>query len=375
MFRFTIAAGALALGLLTTLSAAHAQQDRENARIQFERGVGLYEAHDYQGALTAFQEAYRLAPHPTVRVNMANCYEHLDRPIEAIHHFERFLAESPNAPPQQRREVEGALERLRQQVGEVRLHVAPDGATITIDDAETRRAPVLEPVLLTAGTHSVVVTMDGYRTQRESVEVTGGSSQTVEVRLERGADEPAVASTGPADEPVEATDPATTDEPLAEPTQDEPVAEATGEGDEPIEIDEGDGGGWQFRLTVPTVIFASVAVALGAGAIVTGSLASSANSDFEDAVIRVNGASTDAERQAAREDGRSAADSANTLSIVTDVLLIGTIASAGAALFFFIVDGLNEDADSLVDNGEGVRIVATPVVSPNGGGAAVTGWF
>jgi len=373
MFRFTIAAGALALGLMTTLSVAHAQEDRENARIQFERGVGLYEAHDYDGALAAFQEAYRLAPHPTVRVNMANCYEHLDRPIEAIHHFERFLAESPNAPRQQRREVEGALERLRQQVGEVRLHVAPDGATITIDDAETRRAPVLEPVLMTTGTHTVVVTMDGYRTQRQSVEVAGGSTQTVDVRLERGADAPAVGSAGGAtDEPVEAD---TADEPLAEPTQDEPSAEATADADEPIEVPEDDGGGWQFRLTIPTVIFASVAVALGVGAIVTGSLASAANSDFEDAVVRVNGAGTEAERRQAREDGRSAADTANTLSIVTDVLLIGTIASAGAALFFFLVDGLNEDAASLVGNDEGLRLVATPAVTPNGGGVAVTGWF
>lgn len=371
MFRFTIAAGALALGLLTTLSVAHAQQDRENARIQFERGVGLYEAHDYEGALAAFQEAYRLAPHPTVRVNMANCYEHLDRPIEAIHHFERFLAESPNAPRQQRSEVEDALERLRQDVGEVRLHVAPDGATVTIDDAETRRAPILEPVRMTTGTHSIVVRMDGFRTHRQTIEVAGGSTQTVDVQLQRGADEPAVAATGS----VDATEGEPAEGSLAEPTQDEPMAEATAEDDEPIEVPEGDGGGWQFRLTVPTVIFGSVAVALGVGAIVTGSLASAANDEFENAVVRVNGASTDAERQLAREDGRSAADTANTLSIVTDVLLIGTIASAGAALFFFIVDGLDEDADSLVGNNEGVHIVATPAVTPDGAGVAVSGWF
>ena len=73
MIRFATFTGALALALITTFSVARAQDDREQARIQFERGVGLYESHDYEGALASFQEAYRLAPHPTVRVNMANC--------------------------------------------------------------------------------------------------------------------------------------------------------------------------------------------------------------------------------------------------------------------------------------------------------------
>ena len=129
MTRFAIVFAALTLITL----AAHAQDDREQARAQFERGVGLYEAQDYAGALAAFQEAYRIAPHPTVRVNMANCYEHLNRPIEAIHHFERFLAESPAAPRPQRRVVEGAGAALRCTIGEIPLSVSPGRARNTLD--------------------------------------------------------------------------------------------------------------------------------------------------------------------------------------------------------------------------------------------------
>ncbi|MBX3276174.1 MAG: PEGA domain-containing protein [Sandaracinaceae bacterium] len=364
MTRFAIVFAALTLFTF----GAHAQDDREQARAQFERGVGLYEAQDYAGALAAFQEAYRIAPHPTVRVNMANCYEHLNRPIEAIHHFERFLAESPGAPRPQRREVEGAVARLRGTVGEIRLAVTPDGARITIDEQETRIAPVLEPILMMVGTHSVVVAMDGYRTSRETIEVRAGDTQRVAIRLERGVDAPAVAAVEPVREPIASASEA----PAAAEDPDEPEAFADGSGGAPA---EDGGGGFTPRLTLPVVIFAAAAVGLGIGAIVTGSLAVAENDRFEEAVVRSNTAPTGAERRQARMDGESAADAANALSIVTDVLLIGTIAAAGAAAFFFIIDGLNDDAESIVGREGGV--LAAPTVSPqgDGGGVALIGWF
>lgn len=372
MFRFATFASALALGVISITGVASAQDDREQARIQFERGVGLYESHDYAGALEAFQEAYRLAPHPTVRVNMANCYEHLNRPIEAIFHFERFLAESPNAPRPQRREVEAAVTRLRGTVGEVRLAVAPDGARVVIDDAETRRAPVLEPILMTAGEHTVVVTMDGYRTARETIRIAGGDSQRVSIRLERGTDEPVVAATGPATGPP-ATDPAT--EPATEPVDepvDEPVAETAAEDAEPI-VDEGGGGGFTFRLTTPIIIFGAATAALGIGAIVTGVLAIDYNDQFEASVTRVN-MTSGAERRQARLDGQSAADTANALSIATDVLIVGTIAAAGATAFFIIIEGMREeDEGALV--GSRVSALPVPLLDPNGGGVGVVGSF
>ncbi|MCA9604654.1 MAG: PEGA domain-containing protein [Myxococcales bacterium] len=369
MIRFATFTGALALALITTFSVARAQDDREQARIQFERGVGLYESHDYEGALASFQEAYRLAPHPTVRVNMANCYEHLERPIEAIFHFQRFLSESPNAPRQQRREVEAAITRLRATVGEVTLAVAPDGAQIVIDDAETRRAPVLEPILMTTGDHTVVVSMNGYRTARETIHIAGGDSPRVQIRLERGTDEPVVAATGPTEEPVAEPVAEPLDEPTGEPT-DEPVEETATEDVEPV---ADDGGGFTFRLTPPVIIFGSATAALGVGAIITGVLAIDANNQFEDAVARAN-STTGAERQQARLDGQSAADTANTLSIVTDVLIIGTIAAAGATAFFIIIDGMQEEDDAAVAD-SGVRAVPVPMVDPNGGGVALVGSF
>ena len=63
---------------------ARAQDVRSRAREQFQRGVAAFEAGRYEEALAAFQEAFRLKPHPSVRLNMAACYEKLDRPREAL---------------------------------------------------------------------------------------------------------------------------------------------------------------------------------------------------------------------------------------------------------------------------------------------------
>ncbi|HHH26824.1 MAG TPA: hypothetical protein ENK57_00525 [Polyangiaceae bacterium] len=123
------------------------------------------------------------------------------------------------------------------------------------------------------------------------------------------------------------------------------------------------------------IIFGSAAVALGIGAIITGVLALSANDDFENALARFNAAGSAMERDQARADGLSAADSANTLSIVTDVLLVGAIASAGAAAFFLIIDGMNSDDEQASADLDGVRLRLAPSADQTGAGLTLLGAF
>ncbi len=183
MTRGSLVLGFVALAMLLAPGAVLAQDQREQARTQFNRGVEQYEAGNYQDALTSFQEAYRLAPHPTVRVNIANCYEQLNRPIEALFHFERFLEESHDAPAAQRREVQAAVHRLEGRVGRVSFRIAPDGALVRIDQTEIRRAPVLEPVRMTPGNHLVEVRMDGYAPVSREFIVEAGEPAEISIRL------------------------------------------------------------------------------------------------------------------------------------------------------------------------------------------------
>ncbi|UJR82540.1 PEGA domain-containing protein [Sandaracinus amylolyticus] len=352
---------ALALGIASSRAAAQ-DVDRERARTEFQRGVDAYGRADYPTALEAFQEAYRLAPHPMVRVNIANAYEQLDRPLEALFHFERFLAESPGASRDQRREVDAAVRRLRQRVGEIDLHVTPDGALVTIDGAEQRRAPIAEPVRVVAGDHTIDIQLDGYRAEHRTVSVAGGQTARVDVRLARAE---AVAASGvgaiaePTTEPggtepvVATAEPATEVEPIAEP---EPTPPSSGGG---------------FRILEGVWIAGAVTIAAGIAAGVTGGLALSANDDFERHVATYEDTSLpEAVREQARVDGRNAADTASTLAVVTDALLVTTILAAGTTAFLLIT---TQEGGMLADEETDVAVV--PMVGEGLAGAMVLGSF
>ncbi len=348
--------------MLAFAHPAFAQDEaaRAQAREQFALGVSRYQSGEYSSALEAFQEAYRLAPHPSVRVNMANCYERLSRPIEALHHFERFLAEAQNPSRAQRTEVQGAIQRLARQVGELRFAIVPDGATVIIDSSETRRTPILEPIRVTAGAHSVEVRMEGFRTERRSIEVAGGQSERISIRLERGSDPVAAVSEPPPEQTA-----ATSESPPPEAA----VAEA------PSETDAGSEGGFELRLTTGVVVGGSIALAFTLAAVISGSYAIVANNDFEGAVVRSNDPSLSrGERNLAREEGLRAADGARTASVLTDIFIVGAIAAAGVCTFFLIVDGMNPEAESLASAG-GVRLAAAPSIGRDGGGLVLSGSF
>lgn len=364
--------GALALVILSTAAPAEVQAQAEDARDQarqnFGAGVEAFEAGQYETALGSFQEAYRLAPHPSVRVNMANCYEHLDRPLEAMFHYEHFLTESPDAPPAQRAEVEAALRGLRDRVGEVTVRVVPDGALVRIDEAEVRRTPILHTIRMVPGNHLLEVRAEGFRSVRREFIVEGGEPADIAIRLERGEDPvaeplPAVTAAAPAAEGAVVTAPrADLEGELGAPGSDD----VTGE-----QPPADSGGG--YVLTTPTIIAGAATGGFLVATVITGIMALGANGDFDDAVARSNDPSlSDAERAEARQDGLDAQDRANTLSTLTDVFLITTIVGAGATAALFFLTQPDEDEE--VARGPRLRS-AMAAATPDGGAIVFSGDF
>lgn len=382
--------------LVPTTAAAQSADERAQARTEFERGRSAFEAGAFTEALEHFQEAYRIAPHPSVRVNIANCYDRLERPLEALFHFEHFLAEAERPPAAQRREVEASIRRLQARVGTIALQVTPDGAQITIDQSEQRRAPVAEPVRVVAGSHTVEIRLDGFVTERQTVEVQGGGSARVAVRLRR----PEVA-TAPTTSATTATAPtATTTTTTAAtttaaattttaPTTAAPTTTATTTAATPaaaasepavvaarepaIEVERepapaaSSGGG--LRITEPVVIGASITGVAIVTAAIFGPLSLASNGSFEDAVARSNDPSlTDAEREQARQDGLSSASQARTFAAVTDVALIGGVVAAGATTVFFVLAQNEDEQDT-------ASAWVLPVVSPTTVGVTAAGRF
>lgn len=348
-YRIVLAA-TLVFGALTASSVqAQEEDERAAARAAFERGVNAYGEERWEEALSAFQEAYRVAPHPSVRVNMANCYVHLARPVEALGHFERFLVEiGDEGDPAQKREVRRQIEELRGQIGETFLRIEPEGATVTIDGHTTRRAPILDALKLSAGTHHIEVSMDGYATVERDFEVEGGERHELRVELEEGA-APAL--------PTEGADELGSDVEGDEPTDEEEFEEDLVE-EEPEESGPG--------MTIPMTawIGAGATAGLVVGAVVLAGFAKKNENDFNDAVARYE-STTGAERAAAREDGIDAANRADRLALTADILGIAGVLAAGATVFFFFWDQ--------PDHQDGVAVI--PTGSQDGAGLVLTGQF
>ncbi|HKU44765.1 MAG TPA: PEGA domain-containing protein [Polyangiales bacterium] len=287
------------------------------ARELFQRGVDAYDRGVYYEALQAFQEAYQLRPHPSVRVNIANCYDKLDRPAEAIQAFEQFLGSGAGSQ-QQQREVQDALDKLRKRVGRLVLRVQPDGARVVIDNAEERRAPLPDSVLLKAGRHQVSASLDGHETALRVIDIQAEATTELLITLPR-LDAPPLAAAAPAPAPPPAAAPAPTPPPAAPAVTLAPAAMAAAP-----KAAESPG------LPATVWIAGGVTVAALMGAIITGQLALAADREFNGDLAAVRNMSlSNAQRAAAWEHGNQAADRAHTYAITTDVLLstaiVGTV--------------------------------------------------
>ncbi len=273
-------AGAFALMTASASAQQPSPEDRAQARTHFLSGVSAYGRREWTVALEAFQSAYRLAPHPSVRVNMANCFVELGRPVEALENFERFLAEAPNAQPAQRLAVEAHVRELRSTIGEVTVTTSPGDAAGSPVVPEPRPTPP-SPVAVVAPSPPV----------------------------------PTVARVSLEETPAR---PAESAEPRTEPRQDFAPR----------------------RHGPPPAVFWTAVGVTGAASIalgVFGALALSAQSDFDASVRAVRSGTGDPE--ASRQQGLTAADRADRYALFSDVALALAATGLGAAVtLFFLTD-------------------------------------
>lgn len=290
-----------------------------SARKLFQAGVGHFEAGRYAEALGNFEQAYRLKPHPSVQVNIANCYDKLKRPVEAIEHFELFMA-SPEGSPAQRTEVESALARLTKQVARLVLRLQPASTRTALDEqADARR----ESIWVGPGKHRLTWSADGYQTESRSVEPQAGEVMEVTAQL--------VSLTAAEPEPIAVPlmRPATPfiDPPPAPEAAVIPTTTAAASGNENPD---------DARAT-RLWISGSATLLLGVTAVITGQLALAANEDFDINLRAVRNSSlTEPQRAGAWARGRDASDRAEAFATTTDILLLLTLAGAGLTTYFYL---------------------------------------
>lgn len=335
--------GAARLGAATSICFA-----QEDARARFEAGVAAYDSKNYEEALKAFSEAYRIKPHPVVRLNLANCYERLGQPREAEMQYQKFLEEMPESPKVP--EVKRSLARISKRIGTIHFDIEPANSNVTIDgEAIDPHAPHR----VSAGRYTVSVAAPGYTSRSEEIAVPGGSEPHMRIHLERDMGASELSSEPSAEN--------------AESLEDGPDRGSEENEDEVAEQETvSDGGG---DIPTATWIAGGAAVVLAAGAIAFGIMALSTNADFDDADARSNDLSLSAAaRDSAVAEGEELADEANSLALAADLLWLGSAAAATTAVIFL----LTADDDEAVEDHS---FTAAPAIGPYGVGATIQGSF
>ncbi len=98
-------------------SPSAAERDEQEARAAFQRGDELYLEGDYEGAVSAFEEAYAKSGRIEMLFNLANAHERLGHYAEAALSLRGYI---PHSPEHHRPALERRLARLSRLADEKR---------------------------------------------------------------------------------------------------------------------------------------------------------------------------------------------------------------------------------------------------------------
>lgn len=191
---------------LESAAVAPTERDRAEALRLLREGNRLFDEGSYQEALTRYQEAHARVHSTKLLFNLAQAYRMLERPVEALDLYERFLVEVPDAAPALRAEAERQRANLEQRVAMLDVTAEGDrgdvivGARVSVDGADEGVTPLGRPVRVTLGPHQIVVEPSDAAAAPfiARVDVSAGQRLVVTARL-------APAPTAPA--PVSAIEP------------------------------------------------------------------------------------------------------------------------------------------------------------------------
>jgi tetratricopeptide (TPR) repeat protein len=168
---------------LATSAAARADDDTNykslTAAAVEEHGLGHYEE-----ARALFAKAHAIDPNARTLWGMGVAAFEARQYVDAIGLLEAALKEQRKPlTSAQRKQAESLLERSRDFVVRLPLHVEPRNAQVTIDGRVIQPDPD-NPVLLDAGTHQIVISAPGYEELTRSMRWSAGDAPAWDVQLE-----------------------------------------------------------------------------------------------------------------------------------------------------------------------------------------------
>lgn len=178
-------ATATALLLLAVAPRASAQSegDKKQAQALQAEGLRLMQKGDNQGAVSKFEEAFRLVASPKILFNMGKAHLALGDEVKALEELERFLDEAPFAPKESRDEAQHKVEALRPRLAYIEIQADDAGSTISVDGRPVGSAPLARPIVVMPGSHEVRVEKAEMVTDVRQVAPIAGQKVRVAVRL------------------------------------------------------------------------------------------------------------------------------------------------------------------------------------------------
>jgi PEGA domain len=146
----------------------------------FRSGVERYTQRDFEGALSAFRDAYQADADWRLLYNVGQCEIQLLRNRDAYLTFTRYLKDGGSQVPEDRRAgVAKDLALLLTKLGRIVVQVTPDDATVLIDDQLSAPETVVTP-----GLHVVTMRRDGYVAVTQKVDISAGDRSIVQTQLQ-----------------------------------------------------------------------------------------------------------------------------------------------------------------------------------------------
>jgi len=159
-------------------------EQQKEADGHFKSGVALFKEAKYADALTEFQRAYEIAPHPLVLYNIAGCHRELAHYAEAITYYSRFLAEGNGKVPAARLSAAQVdLDAIYALIARVTVTITPttEAATLVVDGTPVDK-PVM-PLILVPGEHRFAARATGRRDVERTLTVAAGDKVVFELPL------------------------------------------------------------------------------------------------------------------------------------------------------------------------------------------------
>jgi hypothetical protein len=315
----------------------------DKAKTLFSAGVNYLtdpSGAKYELAYRQFKAAYQESPSPKILGNLGLCALNLERDEEAIASYTEYLAYLKKLPedkanPTETRRVEIDLNTLKTSLAHVTIKTNEPGVMIIDtrngskgDKIVNRYGPFKDKKEITLGIHpgqhNIAVRLKGYKADAWDVDVGPASNQSNEFVLKPSTETKT---------PPDGTNTSSPPPPPPPPIKTRPT---------------------------PTIVYVGLAAtgAFAVGAGVTGLLALGKRSDYNS---KNNGANP--------STAQSLRDSGNTLNLVTDILLGGTLVAGGLTAYFYFT----RPEETAPANQS--RFLITPSATPGGGGLVATGTF